>query len=214
MGTLVVMRHGLSEYNAQGRYAGQFDTPLTVEGEAEARAAGVAMAEAGLRFDVAISSELSRAARTLDLAVDAMVAPESRTPEIVRTALLNERRYGDVQHLTREQAESRFGREAAESWLSELDARPPGDAESLRVLLDRTRSAWREVIRPNLDAGRSALVVSHGGTLRMAMVAAGFWDVTRALGERFATAVPVRINLETGDTHPLKHGGVGYVGGT
>ncbi|MEM9084022.1 MAG: 2,3-bisphosphoglycerate-dependent phosphoglycerate mutase [Planctomycetota bacterium] len=192
-GTLVVMRHGQSVFNAQDRYTGHEDAPLSPRGEQEARRAGVLLASSGLgRFDHAFSSRLQRARRTLELAMEAggVVAGHA-----VQAARLNERHYGDLQGMTVDEATDRWGEEAVRSYQRDMDSVPPGvDGESLRMMADRVGAWFHEVAYAKLVAGESVLLAAHGGTLRMLMVRLGLVGEQEAF--RFPTAVPAVVCKE------------------
>ena len=165
---LILVRHGESAWNADDRFAGQADVGLTAVGRAEARVAGRRLREQDLVPDVAHTSTLSRAIDTLDELL-ALCGPHDvaarRCPE------LDERHYGALQGLDRTRAVEMHGAEQVARWRRGIHDRPPLDAagrgESLVDVRIRLQPYINDLLRPELDAGRRVLVVSHGNTLRM-----------------------------------------------
>lgn len=165
---LILVRHGESVWNADDRFAGWADIPLTAAGRDEARAAGRWLRDQGVVPTVAHTSLLSRAIDTTDLVLDECGGTDG---PVLRTALLNERHYGLLQGMPRTAAADLYGAGQVARWRRGIHDRPPADAtgraESLadvRARLQPYVDAW---LRPALDAGQVVLVVSHGNTLRM-----------------------------------------------
>ncbi|MCW2934178.1 MAG: Bisphosphoglycerate mutase [Actinomycetia bacterium] len=187
MGTLVLLRHGESEWNAKGLFTGWVDVPLAAKGIQEASAGGRMLADAGLRPDVVHTSVLTRAIQTANYAVEA--AGLSWLP-VHRTWRLNERHYGALQGKDKAQTRQEFGDEQFMIWRRSYDVPPPpiadddplspaGDAryatlppelmprtECLRDVVARMLPYWYDSIVPDLAAGKSVLVVAHGNSLR------------------------------------------------
>lgn len=181
--TLVLLRHGESLWNAADRFAGWVDVGLTDLGREQARSAGRLIAGRGLRPRIIHCSVLARAIETAELANDA----GGFEAAIVRDRRLNERHYGALQGMSRPAALAEFGEEKFASWRRSFDAQPPpiaddspysqahdplyaGDTaprtESLRTVHDRVVPYYRAVVLPELLRDGTALVVSHGNTLR------------------------------------------------
>ena len=186
-GTLVILRHGESTWNKANLFTGWHDVPLSEKGLAEAAAAGRTMTEAGLRFDVAHTSVLARAVMTCHLALDEM--GQVWLP-VQRNWRLNERHYGALQGLDKQETAARHGAEQTHLWRRSYDVPPPPvDADSpehpatdpryrflppdvlpasecLADVVLRVLPYWYDVIAPQLLAGQDVLVTAHGNSLR------------------------------------------------
>ena len=159
---LVLVRHGESEWNKLNRFTGWQDVDLTEEGMAEAHRAGTMLKEAGYRFDMAFSSTLKRAMNSLKIIVGELHQKEVPT---VRDAALNERDYGDLMGINKEDARKRWGDQQVHLWQRSYDVAPPG-GESLKDTEARVFPFYEKRITPELRAGKSVLVVAHGNSLR------------------------------------------------
>ena len=186
-GTLVLVRHGQSEWNLENLFTGWTDVDLTEQGVSEARLAGQTLRDEGYAFDIAFTSVLTRAIRTLWLILDEM---ELMWLPVVRDWRLNERHYGDLQGLDKAETTKKHGADQVKIWrrsydtppppLSEEDARHPRHdprygrlartdlpaTESLKSTLARVAPYWDQAIAPELLAGRNVLIVAHGNSLR------------------------------------------------
>lgn len=160
MATLVLLRHGQSQWNLENRFTGWVDVPLTETGFEEARRAGERLED--LRFDVIYTSALKRAHQTLDTVLEALGNPAL---PIHRDEALNERHYGDLQGKNKDEMREEYGEEQVHIWRRSYDVPPPG-GESLKDTAARTLPYFRERILPELRAGRNVLVVAHGNSLR------------------------------------------------
>jgi 2,3-bisphosphoglycerate-dependent phosphoglycerate mutase len=187
MGTLVLVRHGESEWNAKGLFTGWVDVGLAAKGVQEASAAGRMLADAGLRPDIVHTSVLTRAIQTANVALDE--AGLCWLP-VRRSWRLNERHYGALQGKDKAQTREEFGNEQFMLWRRSYDVPPPpiadddplsqsGDpryatlppeimprTECLRDVVARMLPYWYDAIVPDLAAGRTVLVVAHGNSLR------------------------------------------------
>ena len=184
--TLILLRHGQSQWNELNLFTGWVDVRLTDQGKAEAARGGELLAEAGLLPDVVHTSLLSRAIQTANLALDA--ADRLWIP-VKRTWRLNERHYGALQGKDKAETLAEFGQEQFMLWRRSFDVPPPplDDAsefsqvndpryvgidgevprtESLKLVIDRLLPYWSESIVPDLTAGKTVLVAAHGNTLR------------------------------------------------
>lgn len=184
--TLILLRHGQSEWNKTNQFTGWVDVRLTEQGKAEAARGGQLLAEAGLLPDVLHTSVLSRAIQTANIALDA--ADRLWIP-VKRSWRLNERHYGALQGKDKAQTLEEFGPEQFQLWRRSFDVPPPplaaddqysqvGDAryvgidgdvpqtESLKIVIDRMLPYWHEAIAPDLQAGKTVLVTAHGNSLR------------------------------------------------
>lgn len=158
----MLVRHGQSTDNELNLFSGWRDPELTARGVEEAGRAGRRLKGQGFNFNVAFTSKLSRASRTLGLMLDAAEQPEL---PIVSSEALNERHYGELSGLNKEEARSVWGREQVRLWRKSYDAVPPG-GESLAMTAARTMPFYRQAIYPRLRNGEHVLVVAHGNSLR------------------------------------------------
>lgn len=161
-GLLVLVRHGQSTDNELNLYSGWRDPELTAHGEAEARRVGAGLAAQGLTFDAAFTSRLRRAQRTLELVLEEMRHPDL---SVVADEALNERHYGELAGLNKEQSRSVFGSDQVHLWRKSYHAVPPG-GESLAMTAARTLPFFEAHITPRLRRGERVLVVAHGNSLR------------------------------------------------
>jgi len=161
-GTLILVRHGESEWNLKNLFTGWRNPDLTEKGIAEARAAGKAIAAKGFEVDVCYTSALRRAHHTLDLILEEMGIVNIT---IVRNQALNERDYGDLAGLNKDEARRKWGEEQVHVWRRSYDVAPPG-GESLKDTAARTVPYYEAEILPRLMAGETVLVSAHGNSLR------------------------------------------------
>ncbi len=165
MSTLVLVRHGQSQWNLENRFTGWVDVPLTEQGEKEARQAGEKLK--GCRFDVAFTSALQRAQRTLALIIQ--VAGFKDLPVYMDQAL-NERHYGGLQGLNKAETAAKYGDEQVKIWRRSYDVPPPKDetgyTESLKDTAARTLPYFDSHVVPYLKQGKNVLVAAHGNSLR------------------------------------------------
>ncbi|HEU4531783.1 MAG TPA: 2,3-diphosphoglycerate-dependent phosphoglycerate mutase [Steroidobacteraceae bacterium] len=216
-GKLVLVRHGQSTWNLENLFTGWTDVDLTAHGRLEALQAGQELIKAGLTFDLAFTSVLKRAIRTLWIIQDEM---DLMWIPVERTWRLNERHYGALQGLNKAQTVERHGADQVKVWRRSYDIPPPplaiddsrhprhdvryrhlppGDlpaTESLKDTLQRVLPHWRERIAPELKAGRNVLVVAHGNSLRaLVKMLDGMSD--QAIVEfNIATGVPLYYELD------------------
>ena len=155
MPTLVLVRHGQSLWNLENRFTGWVDVPLSAKGLDEARRAGELLK--GFRFDVAYTSALTRAQETLRIMQEVM---GTELP-VIRDQALNERHYGDLQGLNKEETAKRYGADQVKLWRRSYDVRPP-NGESLELTAKRTLPFFDRCIAGDLRQGKNVLVVAHG----------------------------------------------------
>jgi 2,3-bisphosphoglycerate-dependent phosphoglycerate mutase len=161
-GTLILVRHGESEWNLKNLFTGWRNPDLTEKGIEEARAAGQALAAKGYEIDICYTSGLKRAHQTLDLILDEMGIVNMT---IVRNQALNERDYGDLSGLNKDEARKKWGEEQVHIWRRSFDVAPPG-GESLKDTAARTVPYYEAEIQPLLMEGQTVLVSAHGNSLR------------------------------------------------
>ena len=191
---LVLVRHGQSEWNKLNLFTGWKDVGLTEEGVAEARSAGRMLKGEGHRFDIAFTSALARAQRTLDLILEELGQDGL---EIIRDQALNERDYGDLVGLNKDEAREKWGSEQVHIWRRSFDTPPPG-GESLKDTAERVLPYFRENILPEVLAGKNVIVSAHGNSLRalvMVLDKLGQDEITQL---NLATGVPMiyRLNAD------------------
>ena len=159
-GTLILVRHGQSQWNLENRFTGWVDIPLTEAGEIEARRAGVLLMS--YHFDYGFTSALRRAQETLRIILEVIGQPDL---PVEQDQALNERFYGDLQGLNKEETALKFGAEQVHLWRRSYDVAPPG-GESLQDTAARVLPYYRAHIVPRLQRGQTILVVAHGNSLR------------------------------------------------
>ncbi|MEX0752542.1 MAG: 2,3-bisphosphoglycerate-dependent phosphoglycerate mutase, partial [Xanthobacteraceae bacterium] len=159
---LVLVRHGQSAWNLTNLFTGWRDVDLTDQGIAEAQEAGRKLAARNIRFDVAFTSALKRAQRTLDIMLAEM--GQTNVPAFKDQAL-NERDYGDLSGLNKDDARAKWGEEQVHIWRRSYDVAPPG-GESLRDTAARVLPYYIQEIQPRVLRGERVLVVAHGNSLR------------------------------------------------
>src|SRR3954467_5285860 len=193
---LVLVRHGQSEWNLKNLFTGWKDVDLTETGVAEARAAGRKLKAQGLNFDVAYTSALKRAQRTLDLILEEMA--QTKIP-IVRDQALNERDYGDLVGLNKDDARKKWGEEQVLIWRRSYDVPPPG-GESLKDTLARTLPYYVQEILPGVLNGNPTLVAAHGNSLRALIMVLEKLTPEKILKRELATGAPVIYRLNADST--------------
>ena len=187
MSTLVLVRHGQSQWNLENRFTGWVDVPLTVTGRAEAHRAGELLAATGLRFSKAYTSVLVRAQQTLDIILD--VLGQADIP-VVRDQALNERHYGDLQGKNKAETAAMYGEEQVHIWRRSYDVRPPG-GESLADTAARALPYFEGRIIPDLRAGETVIVSAHGNSLRSIVMNLDKLSREQVLALEIATGVPI-----------------------
>lgn len=191
MPDLILLRHGESQWNLENRFTGWVDVPLSLKGEAEARAAGEKLR--GRKIDKLYTSVLRRAIDTADLALAA--AGISGLPT-EREAALNERMYGDLQGMNKAEANERFGADQVKLWRRSYDVRPPA-GESLADTAARVLPYWEARILPDLRAGKNILIVAHGNSLRALVMHLDGLTREQVLALEIPTGAPLLYQIET-----------------
>ncbi|ABC88994.1 phosphoglycerate mutase protein [Rhizobium etli CFN 42] len=195
-GTLVLVRHGQSDWNLKNLFTGWKDPDLTELGIQEANAGGVALAEYGIKFDVAYTSALVRAQHTLKLVLDKVGQPDLET---IRDQALNERDYGDLSGLNKDDARARWGEEQVHIWRRSYDVPPPG-GESLRDTGARVWPYYLTEILPRVLRGEKVLVAAHGNSLRSLVMVLDKLTKEGVLALNLATGVPMVYKLNADST--------------
>ena len=184
---MVLLRHGESTWNLENRFTGWTDVDLTEQGVREAHQAGRLLKEGGYAFDLAHTSVLKRAIRTLWIALDEM---DLMWIPVYRSWRLNERHYGALQGLNKKETAEKYGMEVVHAWRRSYDVPPPElevtderfaardrryaglrseeipRTESLKLTLERVLPYWYQAIVPDLEAGKKVLIAAHGNSIR------------------------------------------------
>jgi 2,3-bisphosphoglycerate-dependent phosphoglycerate mutase len=193
---LVLVRHGQSDWNLKNLFTGWKDPDLTAQGVAEAKDAGRKLKAQGLKFDVAFTSVLTRAQHTLDL----ILAEIGQTNLPVKKNLaLNERDYGDLSGLNKDDARKRWGEEQVLIWRRSYDVPPPG-GESLKDTLARALPYYVQEILPCVLRGERVLVAAHGNSLRALIMVLEKLSPERILKRELGTGVPIIYRLNEDST--------------
>jgi len=193
---LVLVRHGQSEWNLKNLFTGWRDVDLTEQGIEEAREAGRKLKAQGLSFDIAFTSALKRAQRTLDLVLEEMGL--TNIP-VVKDQALNERDYGDLSGLNKDDARKKWGEEQVHIWRRSYDVAPPG-GESLKDTLARTLPYYVTEILPRVLRGERVLVTAHGNSLRALVMVLERLNRETILKREIATGVPIIYRLGADST--------------
>ena len=184
MSNLVLIRHGQSEWNEKNLFTGWRDPDLTAQGVDEAKAAGQALKQQGLVFDLAFTSDLQRAQKTLTL----LLAEQGQSDlPTTKNQALNERDYGDLAGLNKDDAREKWGAEQVHIWRRSYDTPPPG-GESLKDTGARVLPYYDSAILPLIKAGKNILIAAHGNSLRSLVMRL----------EGLSSAEILDVNIDTG----------------
>ena len=195
-GTLVLVRHGQSEWNLKNLFTGWKDPDLTDLGVKEATAGGKALAETGIKFDIAFTSALTRAQHTCKLVLEQIGQPDLET---IRDQALNERDYGDLAGLNKDDAREKWGEEQVHIWRRSYDVPPPG-GESLKDTGARVWPYYMTDILPRVLRGEKVLVAAHGNSLRALVMVLDRLTQDEILKLNLATGVPMVYTLNADST--------------
>jgi 2,3-bisphosphoglycerate-dependent phosphoglycerate mutase len=213
---LVLVRHGQSEWNLKNLFTGWKDPGLTELGIEEARIAARRLKALGLTFDIAFTSALVRAQHTLDVMLDELGQPGLQT---IRNQALNERDYGDLAGLNKDDARARWGAEQVHLWRRSYEVAPPG-GESLKDTVARALPYYVQYVLPRVMRGERVLVSAHGNSLRALVMVLDRLTPETVPSMELATGIPLvyRLNADTTvaskevlerdrDPHPLRRSG-------
>jgi 2,3-bisphosphoglycerate-dependent phosphoglycerate mutase len=189
---LVLVRHGQSEWNLKNLFTGWKDPDLTELGVEEARRAGKRLKEMGLSFDIAFTSDLTRAQHTLRLILEEIGQQGMQTR---RHKALNERDYGELTGLNKDDARKRWGESQVHIWRRAYDVAPPG-GESLKDTEARVVPYFEREIRPLLAKGSKVLVAAHGNSLRALIKVLEGLSGEEIVRRELATGVPIIYRLK------------------
>ena len=223
--TLVLLRHGESEWNAKNLFTGWVDVPLSEKGVAEALRGGSLLTDAGVLPDVVHTSLLRRAITTANLALD---AADRHWIPVKRSWRLNERHYGALQGKDKKQIRDEYGEEQFMLWRRSYDVPPPlvdlgsefsqdtdpryADApvvraECLKDVLERALPYWHSDIVPDLQTGKTVLVAAHGNSIRAIVKYLDDVDDETIAGINIPTGIPLRYELDETTLKPVVKGG-------
>jgi 2,3-bisphosphoglycerate-dependent phosphoglycerate mutase len=193
---LVLVRHGQSEWNLKNLFTGWRDVGLTEKGIEEARAAGRRLKAQGLRFDVAFTSVLVRAQRSLDLMLEEM---GQTGITVIKDQALNERDYGDLSGLNKDDARKKWGEEQVRVWRRSYDVAPPG-GESLKDTAARVLPYYIQEMLPRVLRGDNVIVAAHGNSLRALVMVLERLSPQQIVAREIATGVPLIYRLNADST--------------
>ena len=187
---LIFVRHGQSLYNLENRFTGNLDVPLTDLGKEQAKLAGEKLI--GYVFDIGYTSMLIRAQESLQIILSEM----QLTIPIVKNRAFNERMYGSLQGLNKEETAQKYGQAQVEIWRRSYDVCPPG-GESLLDTYNRVVPYYKTEIEPNLKMGQNVLLVAHGNSLRSLMMYLESITPFNIININIAKAIPRVYTLDS-----------------
>jgi len=196
--TLILVRHGQSQYNLENRFTGWRDIDLTEAGRQEARQAGIQLK--GEKIDLAFTSTLVRAQHTLDIILEECGL---QTIPVIKDKALNERSYGDLEGLNKADTAAKYGAEQVHIWRRSYDIAPPG-GESLKDTCQRVIPYFVSHILPHLAKGENVLIVAHGNSLRALVMFLENLSPEEIIKKEIATGVPQRYVLDDEKLQSLK----------
>ena len=207
MNKLILLRHGQSQWNLENRFTGWKNVPLTEKGEVEAKKAGELIKKHNISIDRVFSSVLERANRTAEIAIkQSELNNLLDNNEIIMTCSekLNERDYGDLVGLNKQETADKFGKDQVHIWRRSYDT-PPPNGESLKDVVERVSPYFKENIKPLIDKGENILIAAHGNSLRAMMIELGMYKPEEISNIELPTGSPLCINLNQGKLVDFKY---------
>jgi len=207
MNKLILLRHGQSQWNLENRFTGWKNVPLTEKGEAEAKKAGELIRKHNIIIDRVFSSVLERANRTAEIAIKKAELNnllENNKIIMTRSEKLNERDYGDLVGLNKQETADKFGKDQVHIWRRSYDT-PPPNGESLKDVVERVSPYFKENIKPLIDKGENILIAAHGNSLRAMMIELGMYKPEEISNIELPTGSPLCINLDQGKLVDFKY---------
>lgn len=195
MSTLVLLRHGQSEWNLANKFTGFYDSQLTEKGIEEAKEAGRLMKDAGITFDQVFTSTLTRANQTTKLALES-AGMHNHLQTLIAHDDLRERDYGDLQGLNKAETAEKYGKEQVHIWRRSYDVPPPGGECLKDVVENRVCPYYEANIKPLLEQGKNVLVGAHGNSLRAMLIILGAETPDTINDAEFPTGVPLVFQLD------------------
>jgi len=190
--TLILVRHGQSEWNLKNLFTGWRNPGLTAKGKEEAKSAGIGLKNHDFKIDLCFTSALVRAQRTLDLILEEM---DIQNMTIVRNQALNERDYGELSGLNKDDARVKWGKEQVHIWRRSYDVPPPG-GESLKDTAERVLPYYKSMIEPLVFKGKTILVAAHGNSLRALVMDLEKLSPDEIIKREIATGVPMIYHFD------------------
>ena len=190
MSKLVIVRHGQSVWNKENKFTGWVDVDLAEKGVEEANQAGELLKD--YKFDAAFSSVLKRANRTLDIILEGIGQSDLH---VEKNQALNERMYGDLQGLDKDETRKKYGEEQVHIWRRSFDIQPPG-GESLKDTADRVIPYFQSEIAPLLKEGKDIIIAAHGNSLRALIMQLEGLNREEILSVEIPTGVPKVYDLD------------------
>lgn len=184
---LVLVRHGQSDWNRKNLFTGWKNPGLTDQGVSEAENTGEKLKEQGFNFDVMFTSELKRAQNTGEIILEKLNEPNLAT---IKSVNLNERDYGDLTGMNKDEARAKFGEEQVHIWRRSYDVPPPG-GESLKDTYDRVIPYFESDIMPEINDSKNVLIAAHGNSLRSLVKFIEDLNETDILKLEIATGEPI-----------------------
>ena len=200
MNKLILLRHGQSQWNLENRFTGWEDVPLTDKGIQEAKRAGQLLLKNNINIDLIFSSILQRANKTAELTIKEMNLDDlwiNNKLIMTRDKNLNERDYGDLVGLNKDETANKYGKEQVHVWRRSYDIPPPG-GESLKNVVGRVKPYYEKFIAPELKNGKNVLIVAHGNSLRATMIQVGLHKAEEISKIELPTGCPFVISYVTG----------------
>ncbi len=198
MNKLILLRHGQSQWNLENKFTGWKNVPLTEKGEMEAKKAGELIKKNNIHIDFIFSSILERANKTAEIAIkEANLQNLINNNKLILTKHedLNERDYGDLVGLNKEETANKFGKEQVHIWRRSYDT-PPPNGESLKDVVERVSPYFKKNIKPLLVQNNNILIAAHGNSLRAMMIELGMYKPEEISSIELPTGSPLCINLE------------------
>ncbi len=200
MNKLVLLRHGQSHWNLENKFTGWTDVPLTKKGINEAKNAGNLIKKNNIKFDKIFSSVLERANKTAEIAINKTNFEdlyEDNKLVYEKSKNLNERDYGDLVGLNKNETAEKFGKEQVHIWRRSYDI-PPPNGESLKDVVGRVSPYFKKEIQPLLNEGKNILIVAHGNSLRAIMINVGLYQPKEISSIELPTGSPLCLNYKKG----------------
>ena len=207
MNKLILLRHGQSQWNLENRFTGWKNVPLTEKGETEAKKAGELLKKHNIHVDRVFSSVLERANRTAEIAIiHAELNNLLENNKLIMTCSekLNERDYGDLVGLNKQETADKFGKDQVHIWRRSYDT-PPPNGESLKDVVGRVSPYFNENIKPLIDKGENILIAAHGNSLRAMMIELGMYKPEEISNIELPTGSPLYINFDQGKLVDFKY---------
>ena len=207
MNKLILLRHGQSQWNLENRFTGWKNVPLTEKGEVEAKKAGELIRKHNISIDRVFSSVLERANRTAEIAIkkgELNNLLENNKIIMTSSEKLNERDYGDLVGLNKQETADKFGKDQVHIWRRSYDT-PPPNGESLKDVVERVSPYFKENIKPLIDKGENILIAAHGNSLRAMMIELGMYKPEEISNIELPTGSPLCINLDQGKLVDFKY---------